>query len=189
VPLATMLEEVRDFLVQNPGEVLVFVIEDYATPADVAAAFRESGLERFVYRGGVTAPWPTLRELIDSDQRLVVFGENDTRGVPWYHPAFETIQETPYTFHTPEEFSCRQNRGGTTAPLFQINHWIETTPTPKPSNAAIVNARDFLLARARQCQKERGRLPNILAVDFAMTGDVVEVAAELNGLAPPGAPR
>ena len=188
-PLSTMLEGVRDFLVQNPGEVLVFVIEDYVTPEDIEAAFRDSGLDRFVYRGGVTAPFPTLREMIDSDQRLVVFGEKDARGVPWYHPAFETIQETPYRFHTPEEFSCRPNRGSTTAPLFQINHWIETTPTPKPSNATIVNARDFLLARARQCQKERGRLPNILAVDFAMTGDVVGVAAELNGLAPGGAPR
>ena len=30
-----MLEGVRDFLVQNPGEVLVFVIEDYVTPEDV----------------------------------------------------------------------------------------------------------------------------------------------------------
>jgi len=189
VPLSTMLEGVRDFLVQNPGEVLVFVIEDYVTPADIEAAFRNSGLDRFLYRGGVTAPFPTLREMIDSDQRLVVFGEKDARGVPWYHPAFETIQETPYKFHTPEEFSCRPNRGSTTAPLFQINHWIETTPTPKPTNAAIVNAHDFLLARARQCQKERGRLPNILAVDFAMTGDVVGVAAELNGLAPEGAPR
>jgi hypothetical protein len=189
VPLSTMLEGVRDFLVQNPGEVLVFVIEDYVAPEDVAAAFRESGLERFVYRGGVTPPFPTLREMIDSDQRLVVFGEKDARGVAWYHPAFETIQETPYKFHTPEEFSCRPNRGDTAAPLFQINHWIETTPTPKPSNAAIVNAHDFLLARARQCQKERGKLPNILAVDFAMTGDVVGVAAEMNGLAPATAPR
>jgi hypothetical protein len=33
-------------------------------------------------------------------------------------------------------------------------------------------------------QKERGNLPNLLAVDFAMTGDVVAVAAELNGVAP-----
>ena len=189
VPLATMLEGVRAFLVQNPSEVLVFVIEDYVTPAEIDAAFRESGLDRFVYRGGVTAPFPTLREMIDSDQRLVVFGENETKGVPWYHPAFETIQETPYTFRTLEELSCRPNRGGTAAPLFQINHWIETTPTPRPSNAAIVNAHDFLLARAQKCQKERGRLPNILAVDFAMTGDVVGVAAEMNGLAPPGAPR
>jgi hypothetical protein len=181
-PLVPMLQGVRDFLVENPGEVLVFVIEDYVTPEDVAAAFAQSGLDRFVYRGGVTPPFPTLREMIDSDQRLVVFGEKDARGVPWYHPAFETIQETPYTFRTLEELSCRPNRGGTTAPLFQINHWIETTPTPRPSNAAIVNAHDFLLARATQCQRERGRLPNILAVDFAMTGDVVGVAAEMNGL-------
>jgi hypothetical protein len=188
VPLATMLEGVREFLVENPGEVLVLVIEDYVTPADIEAAFRESGLERFVYRGAVKAPFPTLREMIDSDERLVVFGENDTTGVPWYHPAFEAIQETPYTFHAPSEFNCRPNRGGPKAPLFQINHWIETTPTPKPSNAAIVNAHDFLLARARQCRKERGRLPNILAVDFALTGDVVGVAAELNGLAPAGSP-
>ena len=182
-PFATMLAGVRDFLVEHPGEVLVFVIEDYVAPADVAAAFREAGLERFVYRGPVTPPFPTLREMIDADQRLVVFGEKDTAGVPWYHPAFETIQETPYTFHSPDEFSCRPNRGGTSGPLFQINHWIETTPTPKPSNAAIVNARDVLLARARRCQQERGKVPNLLAVDFAGTGDVVAVAAELNGLA------
>jgi hypothetical protein len=133
----------------------------------------------------VTPPFPTLREMIDSDQRVVVFGENVAAGaVSWFHPAFETIQETPYRFLTPAEFSCRSNRGAPAAPLFQINHWIETTPTPKPSNAAIVNARALLLERARACQKERGKLPNILAVDFAATGDVVAVAGELNGLAP-----
>ncbi len=182
VPLVPMLEGVRDFLVQNPGEVLVFVIEDYVTPEDIAAAFRDSGLERFVYRGPVVRPFPTLREMIDSDQRLVVFGEKDTAGVAWYHPAFETIQETPYRFHAPDELSCRANRGAAEAPLFQINHWIETTPTPKPSNAEIVNQKEFLLERARQCQKERGMLPNIVAVDFAMTGDVFGAVAELNGL-------
>ena len=35
----------------------------------------------------------------------------------------------------------------------------------------------------REVALERGKLPNILAVDFALTGDVVGVAAELNGLA------
>jgi hypothetical protein len=180
-PLGPMLEGVRDFLVSSPGEVVVFVIEDYVTPDDLAAAFRDSGLDRFVYRGPVTPPLPTLREMIDSNQRLVVFGENQTTGVEWYHPAFETIQETPYTFHSPEEMSCRSNRGPPDAPLFQLNHWIETTPTPKPSNAEIVNQKDFLLARARRCQEARGRKPNILAVDFAMTGDVVGAARALNG--------
>ena len=59
-------------------------------------------------------------------------------------------RRTPSTIR--REFSCAPNRGGTSGSLFMINHWIETAPTPKPSNAAIVNAYDFLLARCRQCQ-------------------------------------
>ncbi len=120
--------------------------------------------------------------MIALDQRVLVFAEKNASGVPWYHQAFEVIQETPYHFTAPEELSCAPNRGGTGGSLFQINHWIDTTPNPKPTNAELVNARAFLLDRARRCQQERGRLPNIIAVDFALTGDVVGAAAELNGL-------
>jgi hypothetical protein len=66
-----------------------------------------------------------------------------------------------------------------------MNNWIETTPNPKPSNAAIVNAYDALLARARQCRKERGRLPSLIAVDFYRTGDLLRVARTLNGVSQP----
>lgn len=184
-PLVEMLDGVRKYLVANPGEVLVFVIEDYVAPADIQAAFRDSGLEPYVYKGPLGPPWPTLRELVDTDERILVLGENETGGVPWYHPAFEVVQETPYKFLTPSEFSCRPNRGGTSGSLFQINHWIETLPAPKPSNAAIVNGHDFLLRRARRCERERGKLPNIVAVDFARTGDLLGVVAELNGLGGP----
>ena len=41
------------------------------------------------------------------------------------------------------------------------------------------------LARARQCESERGKRPTILAVDFALTGDVVGAAAVMNGTAGP----
>ncbi len=177
------LRQVRSFLIQNPGEVVVIVVEDYVDPLDLAAAFEESGLLDLVYRGPSGPPWPTLRELVVSGQPVVVFIESGAKGVPWLRPAFEHIQETPYTFHHPEEFSCRANRGGTDGSLFQINHWIETTPAPRPSNAELVNARDFLLARARECQADRDHLPNVVAVDFYRSGDVLGVVRELNGLA------
>ncbi len=186
-PLVPTLVQIREFLVMNPNEVLMIVIQDEGvTPQDIEACFQESGLIDFVYRGPMAPPWPTLREMVASDQRVVVFAENNSAGVSWYHQAFEYIQETPYTFHKPEDFSCRPNRGDKSAPFFMINHWIETTPAPKPSNAEIVNAYDFLLARARECQKERRQLPNLIAVDFYRTGDVVGVARTLNGIkAPP----
>ena len=181
-PVGPTLESIRDFLQINPGEVVMLVVEDYVQPHDLAHAFEAAGLLDYVYTGPVRTPWPTLRELIDANQRLIVFIESGKPGVGWLRPAFATFQETPYSFHKPEDFSCRPNRGGTSGSLFQINHWIETTPAPRPTNAAIVNAYDFLLGRARQCQRERHHLPNAIVVDFYNIGDVLRVAATLNGL-------
>ena len=118
--------------------------------------------------------------MVESDQRVLVMAENQTAGVDWYHPAFQVLQETPYTFHDPSEFSNKPNRGGTGGSLMLLNHWIESTPTPNPSNAAIVNEREALLRRIRDFQRERGRLPNIVAVDFYNVGDLIPVVRELN---------
>ena len=178
------LREMRDFMIQNPNEVVILLIEDYVSPQDLEAAFVETELVNLVYRG-TGSPWPTLRELIESGQRVIVFLQTGKPDVPWMLPVLGNIQETPYTFHAPEEFTCRPNRGGTTGSLFQINHWIETTPRPMPSNAAIVNSYDVLLGRARRCQKERGTLPNIIAVDFYGTGDLMRVVDTMNGLERP----
>ncbi len=40
----------------------------------------------------------------------------------------------------------------------------------------------MLLPRAEECQQERGRLPNFVAVDFYDRGDLLGVVDTLNGL-------
>jgi hypothetical protein len=182
--LEPTLADIHEFLVAHPDEVLLLDIEDYVKPEDIAAAFETSGLSEFVYKGPVSPRLPTLREMIGAGQRVLVVLESGRPGVEWLRPAYQGIvRETPYSFHKPEDFSCRPNRGVDGSPLFLLNHWIETTPMPKPSNAAIVNSYEVLLARARQCAQERGHLPNIVAVDFYKTGDLVRVVDQLNGTA------
>lgn len=183
-PLEDGLRDVRDFLVQHPGEVLVMIVEDYVPPTDLAKAVEASGLLEFVYKGAAGPPWPTLREMIAGNERVLVLVENENGDVPWLHKAYDVTEETPYHFESPDQFSCRPNRGGTGKSFFLMNHWIDTTPAPRPSNAAVVNQRDYLLDRVRRCEQERGRRPTILAVDFALTGDVVGAAAVLNGIEP-----
>jgi hypothetical protein len=177
-------------MVANPGEVVIIVVEDYVAPEDLARAFDDAGLLPLVYAGSLTTPagGPTLQQLINWGQRLVVFIESGKPGVPWLRPAWESMQETPYSFHKPADFSCRPNRGPATSAFFQINHWIETTPAPRPSNAEIVNAYNLLLARARACSAQRRRLPNIVAVDFYDVGDLFRVVRTLNGLDAPARP-
>jgi hypothetical protein len=178
-PIVPTLREIRDFMVKNPDEVVLLLIEDYVDPTDLAKAFEEAELRPLVYEDPVLV-WPSLGALIASGRRVLVWIESGKPGVPWLRPFQQTWQETPYTFHTPAEFSCRPNRGGTSGSLFLMNHWIETTPAPRPSNAAIVNAYDVLYRRARQCERERKHKVNVVQVDFVQTGDLFRVVDLLN---------
>ena len=191
VTLASALSDLRSFLVSHPGEVVVVINQDEGvTPTDIQKAFERAGLLDLVYRGPL-GPFPTLRQMIDSNQRLVVMAENDAGDIPWYHLAYaHALQETPFRFTNAPQLtdpaklaaSCRAHRGPTSAPLFLLNHWVDTTPAPRPSLASVVNARGALLSRAQTCQRRRGRLPNLVAVDFYRRGDVLGVVDTLNGV-------
>ncbi len=181
--------EIAEFLEDNPNEVLIIDLEDYTTPADTQALIEKTGLVDYVYKGKQGPPWPTLEEMIESGGRVLLVSEHMSGGESWYRPLNSTIQETPFEFPpadaaSPKLMTCKGGRGDRSTTLFLINHWIGTDPTPKPSNALKINARDFLLDRARRCERQRGRFPNVLNVDFYKQGDVFGVVRELNKTEP-----
>jgi hypothetical protein len=179
------LAGVHRFLVAHPEEVLVLSIEDDTEAADTAAVIERSGLAHEAYRGPVRPPWPTLREMIERDERVLVLTEDQAGTVPWIHRQPTVMQETPYRFHSAAELaapeSCKPNRGGTQGSLFLVNHWIDTSPAPRPSIAREVNARAFLGERLNRCRRERRLLPTVIAVDFYREGDAFGAVASLDG--------
>jgi hypothetical protein len=190
-PLSTGLKEIHDFLVTHPSEVVVVVNQDYVRPADFVKAIGDADLTPYAFTPPAGDDWPTLREMIDSGHRLVLLAENHAGAAPWYQLAYKRLtEETPFTFGSSSLLtdkshratSCEPNRGPEGAPLFLINHWVSTDPVPKPSDAARVNAYAPLLARARECERIRHHLPNLLAVNFYKLGDVFRVADTLNGV-------
>jgi len=181
--LTAGLADITFWLESNPREVLLIVVQDEITSADLTAAFESSGLRDLAYVHQTDSPFPTLGELIDANQRVLIYGENGGEPDSWFQNAWDTaFTETPFTFALRSEFSCAPNRGNPDNPLFLINHWL-TTGIPVREAAAVVNGNDFLLDRVRACQAERGRLPTVLATDFVQTGDLIQVVNELNGIA------
>jgi len=191
LPIDEAFGQYRDFLAANPDEVLAIDIEDYVEPADIAAAVKRTGLDEYVYKGPLGDPWPTLQDMIDSGGRVVMLAENEGggRAYRWYHPAYKKLlQETPYSFKTPAELvgrqhlddGCEPNRGPDTAPLFLVNHWVDTSPAPKPANADKVNAQGALMKRIKRCQTDRDLLASLIAVDFYERGDLFDVVRKLN---------
>jgi hypothetical protein len=178
------LRDVHRFLVRNPEEVVVLSVQDETSAADTAAAIRASGLVDEVYLGDARRPWPTLRELIDRDERVIVLVENHAGGAPWIHHQPDVMQETPYLFRSVEALeapaSCEPNRGGTAGSLLLVNHWVDTPPAARVTIARRVNAHAFLASRVARCRETRRMLPNLIAVDFYRQGDAAQVVDELN---------
>jgi hypothetical protein len=187
--LADALRDLHEFLIANPGEVVVVINQDYVTPQDFVGAVQAAGLARLAYRGPVSGRWPTLRQMIDTDQRVVFLAENHAGAASWYHLAYGAItQETPYAFAKPQQLTnaaalgatCRPNRGPAQAPLFLVNHWITTDPVPLPSHADQVNAYGPLMRCVRECMRVRRHIPNLVAVNFYRRGDLLRAVDTLN---------
>ena len=151
-------------------------IQDDTTAADTARVIRASGLADEVYRGAAAAPWPTLRELIDRDERVIVLAENHAGGgaVDPSAAGGDAGDAVPLQDRAGARGARRAaepNRGGTAGSLLLVNHWVDTSPAPRVTIARRVNARGFLDRRVDRCRAERGMLPTVLAIDFYRQGD------------------
>ncbi len=180
-PLADGLAEITEFLDRRPNEVVTIIFESYITEADTEAAFVASDLLRYVHVQAVGDAWPSLRDLIEADTRLIVFTDQSSAARPWHHYVWQHAWETHYSFQNPSQFSCNRNRGSLSNPLFILNHFL-TNFIGSPALANQVNHNPLFIDRALQCESESGRLPNFVTVDFHDIGDLFDVVDTLNGV-------
>ncbi len=184
-PIEETLGQVRSFLEDNPREVMMIVFQDYVPTRELWSELEKSGIAEYAYRGSVDGEWPTIGEMIDQNQRVVLLNENNlSPAVPRIHGAFNVMRETPFAFKNKSALtsadSCAAGRGAEDNSVFLMNHWISTPPAARPSNARVANARELLRKRARLCERARGHPVNLVAVDFYAQGDLMAVVDELN---------
>lgn len=174
--------DVTRFLDENPGEVFSIIFENYTTDADTDDVLRASGLADYAYVHAKGTPWPTLRELVDTDKRVVVFLEKGGGAPAYLHRAYDDeMWDTPYSFTKKEEFSCALGRGAKTNALFLVNHWL-SNPFGDIAYAHEVNTTAVLGDRVARCTTEAGRAPTFVSVDFYDVGDLFGVVKKTNGL-------
>ncbi len=174
------LDDVREFLDRNPGEVVIIFIEPYVSPADIEDVFQRAELEDMAAVLDRNQPLPTLGELVRTNKRVVVITEHDADGdPPWYMDGFSFVQDTPLGVTKPEDLSCDRNRGDADSPLLMLNQWADLFPPRRAANESF-QTRKELLGHAHECARERGLPVNLIAVDHYDVGDLIPSVAELN---------
>mgnify|MGYP002138427751 CR=1 FL=1 len=180
---SAVLADIAAFLADNPDEVLTIIYQDDLPVERIVADIEAAGLAERTYTHETGAPWPTLASMLDADTRLFLTAEVGGPPPAWFHHVWDLTWDTPYTFHSVDEFNCALNRGSVDNALFLVNHWVSTViDTPSEADAVTANAYDVLYGRASKCQQETGQLPNFVAVDFYDTGDLFKAVRALNEL-------
>jgi hypothetical protein len=187
--MASFLRTVERFLTANPGQVLIFLDEDYVSERSLEEEFKRSGLFSHLVVLRLGQQLPTLGELVRSQHNVLIFTQEPVSGrYPWDMYGFDWIQDTPLGAVKPSQFNCHLYRGLPRNPLLVMNDWADVFPPLRSPNLPLVK-RSFILERAKQCESERHHIPNLILADFYDSGDVVGAARVLNGLgAQPPAP-
>lgn len=173
------LAQIRGYLEDDPGAVVTLILESYAEPDAVVAAFDEAGLTPFAIAHTPGEPWPTLRSMIDAGTRLVVLTDDERGGAPWLLPVWRHMVDTPYAAREPSELLCEWGRGDPENALVLFNHFLTRT-LGSPELAAMVNYDPFFSERVSTCAETLGRAPNFVGVDFYELGDGLAVVRALN---------
>ena len=173
---------ITKFLDDNPGEVFSIIFENDVSDADTDEVVRASGFGDYVYTHPKGAPWPALREMIDSGKRLVVFLEKGGGTPAYLHRGYaDEMWDTPYSFMKKEDFTCALGRGAKSNALVLVNHWLGR-PFADIVFAREVNTTAVLGDRVAQCTRDGGRAPTFVSVDFYEVGDLFGVVRRANGL-------
>lgn len=173
------LAEIVRFLNENPREIVTIIFESYAPPEKLRAVFEAEGALALTRAQKLDEPWPTLEELIDQNERLLVFSDRDGFAYDWHLPVFEFMRETPYAAQVPEDLRCEGGRGAEDARLLIFNHFL-TQVVGSADLAERINHEPFLSQRIRDCEEALGQKVNFITVDYYEIGDVLSVVERIN---------
>jgi len=184
IPLSNIFNDIKTFLDNNPNEIVTIILECYVTANDIEDEINQSGLSNYLYTHNAT--WPTLQNMIDNDNRLVIFSDVDdaSSSQDWYHYVWEYAVETHYSVGNINDFTCDFNRGDPLNDLFIFNHFVTdaTLGYGLYNESNDVNANPFFINRALNCQTQTNKFPNFVTVDYYELGDGLAVVDQLNGV-------
>jgi len=193
----TFFTRVKEWLDNNPSEVVLIPIQidnsaGGGEVVDLGRIYnllnRIDGFTNRMYMrqgvGGVLRPWPTLRDLITSDKRILVFHYNGefcstSKCPPGLDDWFNYAAETKFEFSTEEEFqdkaeACAITRGRPNAPFYALN--VFTMIPSKVLARELLNTKDFLEEHIKACSEVNGgRHVSAVFVDFFSEGDLPQV--------------
>jgi hypothetical protein len=193
-----VLSGINRFLDNNPSEVVMIPLEinnDADEPVDLDQFYYQMTqiqgfTEKMYVHEDANAPWPTLRESVESNQRIFMFqfnGPDCSSGEacpPGIHPYNKYVINTQWEFHqlkdveeTSTSCNLQYKEALANQAFFGVNNFLSP-----PSNAIskTLNSMEFAGERIKACSEQNNLDVNFLYADFWSEGNLPQLVQEYN---------
>ncbi|MCQ9424372.1 hypothetical protein NRB16_12690 [Pseudomonas sp. LJDD11] len=190
------------YLQQNPNAVIALLLEAYVSQDDIQRVFEQvPDLANYSYaHGDNELQWPTLRQLISTNKRLLIYSDRSLPGtyqvgnknITIYRASDHQIENTYNLGDTVliHNWECKSRYGAGFDPfttssgmnkLFVLNQFHSFGSSTAHAGDMDNNLTWLQRRVERYCSgPTNGRNPNFLTIDFNQVGDAFPYAAALS---------
>ena len=177
-PFVEILDEIETFLAANEREVLLLSFQDEVGGRALSTAISDHALSARLHTQTPGQPWPTLGEMIEAGQTLVVMGSPGEGEPAWMHRTSDLVYGTHWQYDTPEDLECVVSGTPIEHGLYEVTH-VLTNPLASPKNAELINHDPVLSDHILGCVAAVGFV-NLVSMDYYSIGDGLGLIDTLN---------
>ena len=165
-PFSESLEAIKTALDADSTKVMTLFL-DFYVEMELESSFKEIGLMEYVLEYDTKNGWPSLKDMLSSGKRLVVFEVQKHLNSPsWLHNMRDFVEHTDADWgNQPEGVESFDERLKKNLSLFTGYKFLETSRGNSNDISALARQTPYLIESFKRAWIRDGRVPNFILVD------------------------
>ena len=165
-PFSESLEAIKTALDADSTKVMTLFL-DFYVETELESSFKEIGLMEYVLEYDTKNGWPSLKDMLSSGKRLVVFEVQKHLNSPsWLHNMRDFVEHTDADWgNQPEGVESFDERLKKNLSLFTGYKFLETSRGNSNDISALARQTPYLIESFKRAWIRDRRVPNFVLVD------------------------
>ncbi|MCW0481436.1 LamG-like jellyroll fold domain-containing protein [Gaoshiqia sediminis] len=166
-PFIDQLHLIKDFLDHHPDRILTLFLDFNVNINELAVLIEESGIHTYLFEYQEKIGWPTLKEIVDTGKRLVIFGMQEHRNSPdWLHYVWDHAVEPYYSILEAPVFIGEFLKGDPKNNLLIYNDYNLPRKPDIPDDTYFNTSQNpYLIEHIKNVWTNTGKTPNFVMLD------------------------
>lgn len=167
IPFIDELVTIREYLESKPDKILTLFLDFNVNVNELTKIIDESGLLPYLYLHDAENEWPTLKNMVETGKRVVVFMMQQHRNSPdWLHYVWDYAVEPYFSILEAPDFIGEFLKGDPKNNLLIYNDYNFPKRAGRPDESFFNTTQNpYLIEHVKNVWKSTGKTPNFIMLD------------------------